>query len=241
MPYNPFHRSPKQSEVLATLLERGRSTPGDRVAVIDLDGCLFDTRPRQTHIYRELAGQEGWDDLARIELDHFQDWSIRNTLSNIGLSAERVDEIHDAVSAYWFKTFFTSEYVRFDHAMPGGPDLVRQLHREGTYVVYLTGRDETMREGTEASLRKFGFPLGDNATLIVKPDFETDDTLFKGEAMTQIRGYGEPVIFLDNEPSNVNRFKDDCPDALVVFVETDHSPKPVDPYASLPRIKGFLP
>jgi hypothetical protein len=179
--------------------------------------------------------------LAKVQPGHFKDWSIRNTLLNIGLSAARADTIHDEVNAYWFKTFFTSDYVIYDHAMPGGPALVRALHSAGIHVVYLTGRDETMRAGTEASLLRFGFPLGERATLIVKPDFETDDTLFKGEAMKEIASFGEPIIFLDNEPSNVNRFKDDCPEALVVFVETDHSPKPVDPYASLPRIKGFLP
>ena len=238
MPYTPFHHSAEQSQVLSRILQRGRESDG--VAVIDMDGCLFDTRPRQTHIYREVAGRNGWNDLAQIQPEHFKDWSIRNTLSNIGLSAERVEEIYDAVNSHWFSTFFTSDYVLYDHAMPGGPELVRQLHAEGTYVVYLTGRDETMRAGTEEALRRFGFPLGDRATLIVKPDFETDDTLFKGEAMKQIRTYGEPVIFLDNEPSNVNRFVDDCPDALVVFVETDHSPKPVTPYDPLPRIKGFL-
>ena len=117
---------------------------------------------------------------------------------------------------------------------------MRALKAKGTYIVYLTGRDETMRAGTETSLLRYGFPLGERATLIVKPDFETDDTLFKGDAMKQIRTYGDPVIFLDNEPSNVNRFQDDCPDALVVFVETDHSPKPATPYEGMPRVKGFL-
>jgi hypothetical protein len=240
MPYTPFHQSSSQTQVLDQILQRARNSGATGVAVIDLDGCLFDTRPRQTQIYRELAGQEDWDDLAQIQPDHFKDWSIPNTLSNIGLSPERVNEIKGAVNAYWFKTFFTSTYVLYDHAMPGGPALVRALKAEGTYIVYLTGRDETMRAGTEASLVRFGFPLGDRATLIVKPDFETDDTLFKAEALKTIAGFGEPIIFLDNEPSNVNRFKDDHPEALVVFVETDHSPKPIDPYASLPRIKGFL-
>ena len=240
MPYTPFHQSSSQTQVLEQILQRGRQSGTGGVAVIDLDGCLFDTRPRQTQIYRELAGQQDWDDLAQIRPEHFQDWSIPNTLSNIGLSPERVSEIKGAVNAYWFKTFFTSDYVLYDHAMPGGPALVRALKAEGTYIVYLTGRDETMRAGTEASLIRFGFPLGERATLIVKPDFETDDTLFKAEALTKISGFGEPIIFLDNEPSNVNRFKDDHPEALVVFVETDHSPKPVVPYTSLPRSKGFL-
>jgi len=240
MPYDPFHQSPSQVEVLATILARAESEGASGVAVIDLDGCLFDTRPRQVQIFRELAGQRGWDDLALIKGEHFQDWSIRNTLKNIGLSDERVEEIHDDVHAYWWKSFFTSDYVIYDHAMPGGPEFVRELKAKGTYIVYLTGRDETMRAGTETSLRRYGFPLGDRATLIVKPDFETDDTLFKGDAMQQIRTYGNPVIFLDNEPSNVNRFQDDCPDALVVFVETDHSPKPVTPYEGMSRVKGFL-
>ena len=109
MPYDPFHQSPGQVEVLGTILARAESEGSAGVAVIDLDGCLFDTRPRQVQIFRELAGQRGWEDLALIKGEHFQDWSIRNTLKNIGLSDERVEEIHDDVHAYWWKSFFTSD------------------------------------------------------------------------------------------------------------------------------------
>ena len=75
MPYTPFHKSSEQAAVLNQILERGRSSEGG-VAVIDLDGCLFDTRPRQTHIYREVAGRNGWNDLAQIQPEHFKGLDI---------------------------------------------------------------------------------------------------------------------------------------------------------------------
>jgi len=45
---------------------------------------------------------------------------------------------------------------------------------------------------------------------------------------------------LDNEPANVNKFHDRHPDAQVVFVETDHSPRPDEPHSDLQWLRGFL-
>jgi hypothetical protein len=179
--------------------------------------------------------------LYRVNPEHFQDWDLVRTLENAGIESAKVEEMADTVKKFWWDRFFTSDYVQFDHAMPGGPALVRQVAEAGGRVVYLTGRDETMRAGTERSLQRFGYPLdGDRCRLMVKPDFETDDTLFKGEALAVISSLGTPYLFLDNEPSNVNRFKDDYPAAKVVFVATDHSGKPVTPHDSIDRIDGFL-
>ena len=86
------------------------------------------------------------------------------------------------------------------------------------------------RSGTEASLRAWGFPYDvDRTTLLVKPDFRQDDTAFKEAALEIVAALGHVVLYLDNEPSNVNLFRRRHPEALVVFVETDHSPKPVEP------------
>ncbi len=241
MPYTPFFTSAEQDRVLADVVARAGESGAGGVSVWDLDGCLFDTRPRQVHIFRELAGQRGWTDLYRVTPEHFEDWDLVRTLVNAGIESSKVEEMADTVKKFWWDRFFTSDYVQFDHAMPGGPALVRRVAEAGGHVVYLTGRDETMRAGTEAALQRFGFPLdGDRCRLMVKPDFKTDDTLFKGEALEVIASLGTPYLFLDNEPSNVNRFKDETPEAKVIFVATDHSGKPVTPYDSIDQIDGFL-
>ena len=74
---------------------------------------------------------------------------------------------------------------------------------------------------------------------MVKPEIHTDDTEFMNTALNRIAELGQPVLFLDNEPSNVNRFRERHPEALVVFVETDHSPKPDEPHPEIPWLRNF--
>lgn len=238
--YSPFESSPEQDvlldRIVATAAEHGESGVG----VFDLDGCLFDTRSRQVHIFREFASHTGALDLYAVNTTHFKDWDLGNVMRNAGLAEARVLELVEPLKAFWFDRFFTSRYVCFDHAMPGAVALVRACRAEGMKIVYLTGRDETMRAGTEDSLRGFGFPLdGGDCRLMVKPDFETDDTEFKDAALKVIAGMGKPVLFLDNEPANVNKFHDRYPAADVIFVETDHSPRPDEPDQSLPWLRSF--
>jgi phosphoglycolate phosphatase-like HAD superfamily hydrolase len=225
---------------LDSIIHTAKAHGSAGVGVFDLDGCLFDTRSRQVHIFREFASQNGALELYAVEPVHFKDWDLGNTLRHAGVSASCIADVLDDLKAFWFDRFFTSRYVTFDHAMPGAVDLVRRCRDTGLQVVYLTGRDETMRAGTEESLKGFGFPLdGDECRLMVKPDFETDDTEFKDAALLAIAEMGLPVLFMDNEPANVNKFRERYPDAQVVFVETDHSPRPDEPHESLPWLRSF--
>ena len=240
--YSPFSSSTEQDALLERVVDAARQGGESTVGVFDLDGCLFDTRPRQIQIFREYANRSGRLELYRVAAEHFKDWDLANTLRNAGFDDAYVAEVAPDVAAYWKSRFFRSDTVVHDHAMPGAVALVRRCHAAGMRIAYLTGRDETMRAGTSASLKAFGFPLDDETSrLFVKPDFDTDDTLFKAQAMTEIARMGTPTLFLDNEPSNVNTFLERFPSALVVFVETDHSPKPVEPDASIPWLRSFFP
>ena len=238
--YSPFESSPEQDQLLDAIVGRAARHGTDGVGVFDLDGCLFDTRSRQVHIFREFASHTGNLDLYAVRTEHFKDWDLGNTLTNAGVPADRIAAVIDDLKKFWFDRFFTSRYVQFDHAMPGAVDLVNRCRNTGLKVVYLTGRDETMRAGTETALIEFGFPLdGGDCRLLVKPDFKTDDTEFKDEALGVIAGMAEPVIFLDNEPANVNKFYERYPESMVVFVETDHSPRPDEPDSDLPWLRSF--
>jgi hypothetical protein len=232
----------EEGAALVTRIETiARTTGSGHVAVFDLDGCLFDTRPRQVQIFRELAARSGYDPLYLVSTDHFRDWSLKNTLASAGVATEWIELHHATVRAWWERHFFTSDYVLFDHAMPGAATMVRGVHEAGVHCVYLTGRDIGMRAGTEESLRRHGFPFDvPGTTLLVKPDFTTDDTTFKERALEHVTAIGQVVLYLDNEPSNVNLFRRRHPDALVVFVETDHSPKPVEPDPEIPWLRSFL-
>ena len=238
--YAPFYRSVQQDGILDSIIDRARSFGEGSVGVFDLDGCLFDTRPRIIHLLRELAAREHLPELYAIAPQHFLDWDLGRTMTQAGIAPDRIEAILPKAKAHFFQHFFLGEYVLYDHAMPGATRLVQACYEAGMHVVYLTGRHEEMRAGTETALTRWGFPLNcPRANLIVKPDFHTDDTEYKEEALRTIAGWGTPQVFLDNEPSNVNAFREKCPDALVVFLETDHSPKPVEPHKDIPWVRGF--
>lgn len=236
--YAPLTVSPGQDAVLDAAYAAVR--PG-AVGVFDLDGCLFDSRPRIVHLLRELAGRPGFLDLYAVRAEHLLDWDLGATLRRAGIAPERAAALLPEAQAWFSRRFFASDSVLHDHALPGAPQLVWSLFSAGLSVVYLTGRHEEMRPGTEEALARAGFPWArPGVRLLMKPDFQTDDTAFKGEALREVALVGPPVLFFDNEPANVNLFAARHPDALVVFVETDHSPRPDRPAAHIPWVRGFL-
>ena len=44
--YSPFETSPEQDTLLDQIVDHAKATGAEGVGVFDLDGCLFDTRPR---------------------------------------------------------------------------------------------------------------------------------------------------------------------------------------------------
>lgn len=236
--YDPFATSPDQDAVLDHLQARPR--PGD-VAVLDLDGCLFDNRWRQVQILQEYAGHRDLPALHGVRVEHFRDWSLSRTLSQAGVDPALIQEIREDLRSFWAERFFHGDYVGLDHPMPGAVRLVRALLAAGAHPVYLTGRDARMHDGSARALARCGFPApGALATLLTKPDAAMADEDWKAHALGQIGAMGPPTVFLDNEPVNVNLFHGRFPEALVVFVSTDHSFRPDRPAPALPVIRGYL-
>ena len=235
--YAPRASSSYQDELLDHMLTYANE---DSVGVFDLDGCLFDTRTRQVAIFREFASQQEAFALLDIQEEHFVDWSLENTLHHMGLARQRMAEILPALRKFWAPRFFDGAYASKDPAMPGAVSFVQACHQQGMSIVYLTGRHHEMRDGTIAALQSYGFPYHPpTAQLITKPNPHMDDTEYKADALEQILQLGRPMLFIDNEPSNVNAFHAACPDACTVFIESDHSPKPILPHIEIPWIRSF--
>ena len=236
--YAPFLVSADQDRVLDRLL--AAAGPG-RPAVLDLDGCLFDNRWRQLQILPEYAAHRDLPAIAAVGIEHFRDWSLSRTLREAGVDPALVEEVRADLRTFWGKRFFQGAYVGFDHPMPGAVRLVRGLAAAGAPIVYLTGRDRRMHGGTQRALGRFGFPVEeDGALLLTKPLHGMVDEDWKATALPRIAAMGSPSVFLDNEPVNGNLFREAFPAALVVFVSTDHSPRPARPHPEIPWIRGFL-
>lgn len=237
--YSPYTTSAAQDDVLDRILQRAGP---ETVAVFDLDGCLYDNRWRQLQIINEYAGQHDVPDLHGVRVHHFRDWSLSRTARNAGIDPGRVEAFAEELRQFWWDRFFSGEYVGFDHAMPGAVRLVQGVRARGAHIVYLTGRDVTMHEGTVRALARDGFPAPDDgpAALLTKPAIDMADEDWKAEALERIAALGRPTVFLDNEPVNVNLFAARHPDALVVFVSTDHSFRPDAPRPEIPVVRGFL-
>jgi phosphoglycolate phosphatase-like HAD superfamily hydrolase len=210
------------------------------VAVFDLDDTLINTRGRTYRILIEFADSAEARfpaEAAKLKMLKPGDtrYVLKHTLSQLGIENEAF--LKEA-SAFWAPRFFSDAYVIDDQPNPGAAAYVRSLERVGTRIVYLTGRDvPNMQRGTIQNLRELGFPEG---TLLMKPDAKMDDLAFKKSAIEGIRAMGSVVGVFENEPANLNLLHEAFPDALGVFIDTIHSPKPDRPYEGAAWVGHFL-
>ena len=236
-------RSPEQTraldEVGARVAAAVIAAESDPLPVVtfDLDSTLFDNRPRQKAILSEFAKVHRLSGVERIPIEEIDGWRLIESIDRLDGIAGREEALRAAFKPFWRDRFFTSEFCRFDVALPGASDFVLAVARAGAQIVYLTGRHEGMKQGTADSLAEWHFPA---ASLMVKPTFEMSDTQWKEVAVAKIRAMGPVVACFDNETTHVNRLKTAFPEALVVWLRTDHSPEAESLPPGTPGIDGFL-
>jgi hypothetical protein len=205
--------------------DRGKPTP---VVVFDLDGTLFDNRPRSCAILKELA--ESWrspypdvaERLARARAEETA-YLLTETLERLGVTdVERVAE----AQAFWRDRFFADDHLRYDVPLAGSVDFARACYDAGAILVYLTGRDlPLMGIGSFRSLRDHGFPIGVPGTeLVLKPDAAMADEAFKRLEAPKLARIGAIVASFDNEPANCNTILEQNPGCESVLVDTQHLP-----------------
>jgi hypothetical protein len=219
------------------------------LVLLDLDSTLYEVGPRTYQILREwaqTAASQGFgtvrDAVFKAEPWHVG-YSVRDTLRALGVDADsrEVAPALAAIKEFWAKRFFTSEYLKHDHAYPGAAAFTRKLHDLGAEIVYLTGRDEPgMGDGTRAMLMRDGFPWEKERThLLLKKAAHLPDLSHKTEAAEYVRAHGTLIASFENEPPNLVALSEIFPDAMHVFVDTVCSDHPALPGKNLYRIKGF--
>jgi hypothetical protein len=204
---------------------RGKAAP---VLVFDLDGTLFDNRPRSHAILQELATH--WEKphpelatrLGRLRAEEMA-YLLSDSLARVGLTdAERVAE----ATAFWKERFFADEHLRHDVPVAGAAEFAKACYDAGAILVYLTGRDlPLMGIGSFRSLRDHGFPIGVPGTeLVLKPDAAMPDEEFKRFEMPKLARVGPIVAAFDNEPVNCNTVLSQNPGCDSVLIDTQHLP-----------------
>ena len=234
--YNRCMKSP-----LDELLDDVSATP-NAIVVFDLDDTLFSTSDRHLRILAEFAARIEASDaraagvvraIAREKLRY----SIADTAKDHGLDEALAKDL----KSFWFARFFKNPYLLEDSIIAGGPEYASEVTARGGRVFYMTGRDEGMREGTEASLQRHRFPESDGkkVVLVLKPRFDMPDSAFKDDALTKIGKLGTVVGSFENEPSHVNMFIAHFPKGRHFLLETKQSGRPVEPHPATLRIKDF--
>lgn len=217
------------------------------LVVFDLDSTLFDVSPRLEKILLDFAAsplnQKRFPEQVAL-LKNIKtlrsDWGIVGALTRAGLDGHHQD-FQDAVRAYWQKSFFSNHYLQFDEPYEGAVEFVNAVIQAGAQVAYLTGRDvERMGGSSGEILEQWGFPLNEQAELVLKPHRSMDDAQFKTDwfIAAEKKNY-ETIYFFENEPVNLVHLAQHCPKVQMIFFESTHAGK-AEPPEDLPRIMNFL-
>jgi hypothetical protein len=227
--------------VFLKIVEEVHSRP---TAIFDLDSTLFAVSHRTAEIFRSLIKNSEFlgkhPDLAQL-MTHIQvtekDWGIHEPLSRLGIDAQ-----HPAfpyIRKFWQKSFFSDDFLPHDQPYPGAVEYVNSLHEKGVSILYLTGRDApNMRKGSLEMLRRWKFPLLDEAHLVMKDSKgSVSDEGFKTMMIKDLRLASANSWFFENEPVILHQVEKDHPQMRLVFLDTVHSGRAPEP-KHLPRIPG---
>jgi acid phosphatase class B len=136
--------------------------------------------------------------------------------------------------------------VSYPHNVPvdGAVAYAKSLTRAGATIVYVTGRKDTPGEHTKtlATLREFGFPLGEQGAVKLNGT-KLSTVLYKKQATDElVKKLGEPVAAFDNEIANARMFRSELPRQSAVFrLATASFSKDTGGSGKIDVIKNFAP
>lgn len=230
---------------LVTEVEVSASKHEQPIVVIDVDDTLVDVRYRKLQIYNDFVDQPQIKEMYPVERYAVKTMQIHDVTYEPGTEFPGLGitdkEFTKAAVDFWKKVFLTNSYLKYEQAIGGASQFVRELVQSGATVIYLTGRNEPdMGKGTVQELVGLGFPLGKSAHLMMKPNAKMDDLKFKKGAFDNIEKLGTVVGVIENEPRNINAMVDRFPTARPIFLKTLHSNKPDVPYERATQIPNFF-
>ncbi len=227
-------------EKIAVATEHHR-TP---LVVFDLDDTLIDCRHRKYEVFQSLTKEADIKEHFPTEAHRLSHLPVENIVYRVQHNMDKAGitspDFRRRAEEYWARHYFTHAYVAHDVSFPGAVDFVRAVHQGGASIIYLSGRDiPGMGKGTRQSLTHLGFPLDDQAQLILKPNPLMPDLTFKQLAIPMIRRQGDVIAIFENETRNLNALGEEFPQSLLVLLDTLHSPGPPPPRDGTIVLKKF--
>lgn len=214
------------------------------VVLFDLDDTLFDVRTRNLPIFQAFAADAEMkkrfpEATAKLERAKLADMRYEANAVFAQLDVRDIEAL-ETFKAFWKERFFSNACAN-DDVFPGAVAYTHRLHKLGAHIVYMSGRDiPNMKKGTLQALTKRGFPMK-NTTLVLKPEAKHDDFAFKQDAIAKVKALGTVVAAFENEPRNLNMMGEAFPKAVLVFLDTQHSPAPDAVTQEAHWVKNYLP
>lgn len=211
---------------ISKLIHNDISQNENTLVVFDLDSTLFSVQPRTQRILQDFLQQKDIQSqysnliqqFSEIEIQE-SDWGILTALRRSEVAAPI--EFFEKLRNFWKFHFFTNDYLKFDKIYKNANLYVNQLQQAGASISYLTGRNQVnMKEGTENSLKTYGFPL---ESLFMKPKKEFEDVSFKLNELQNLKQKYSKIWFFENEPVILNAAQKTHPDIQLIWVDSTHS------------------
>lgn len=199
------------------------------VVVFNIDGTIFDNRPRSQAILRDFIRENPEetadiaDSIIGLQKDSME-YYVVDSFKKAGVENLFIVE---AALRFWADRFFSDAYVNKDLPFDGAVDFINELHDSGALIVYFSGRDQgTMLSGTIRALRDAGFPVGTARTMTVfKANPEEPSQDYKRRVMGEITTIGRVIAAFDNDPRTVNTMRRQWPTARIFFVKSQSEPQ----------------
>lgn len=193
------------------------------LVVFGLDGTLFDTRPRTLEILRRFAdaiedSQPDVSETLRALGLHQMHHLVRDTLDACDITDVATRR---QISAHWQALEHAEALLSYDEPQAGAADFVREVHRAGAGVVYLTSRSrDSALLATVEQLYDHGFPVGEAGVhLALKPDPAQRDENFKRTCLANLARFGDLVALFDADLFVCEMGRTYYPEATVALLD----------------------